>query len=177
MGDAKEQPHMRKVSLMAIDADFLVAMDNVATLRRDQTATSWRHVHGAPALCSSTRSSRSMRRHGRHCRALDEIQEDLLASWRDAGHSSVLRAVTGLAPAYEIARVPSDNGWGRYGVAAGATSASCGHVRRDRAARVFDRRLPRLNWFDAARGSPCRVTSSFSPKRTPFTTFVRRGAS
>lgn len=41
------------------------------------------------------------------------------AWWHDADHSSVLRAVTGLAPADETVRVSTDDGWGHYGVAAG----------------------------------------------------------
>ena len=59
-----------------------------------------------------------MGRHARHCWTLDELQEDLRRGGMTPDPSSVFRAVSGLAHAGEIMRVPIDHGRGHYEVAA-----------------------------------------------------------
>ena len=73
-----------------------------------------------------------MRRHARHCWTLDELQEDLRRRGMTPDPSSVFRAVSGLAQAGEIVRVPIDHGRGHYEVAAGhhehMVCDTCGRV-------------------------------------------------
>ena len=96
-----------------------------------------------------------MRRHARLHWALDELQEDP----RRRGMTLTTRrcsapAVTGLAPADEIARVAIDDGWGQYGVAAGRHE----HLVCDTCGRIEPRVRSIVDFF----AGPVRHSSGFA---------------
>ncbi|MDA8283275.1 MAG: transcriptional repressor [Actinomycetota bacterium] len=73
-----------------------------------------------------------MRRTGRHCWTLDEIQDDLARRGLAPNQSSVFRAVCGLERAGTVVRVPLGDGRGHYEV----TSEHHDHLVCDACGRV-----------------------------------------
>jgi Fur family ferric uptake transcriptional regulator len=97
-----------------------------------------------------------MRRHARHCWTLDELQEDLRSRGMTPDPSSVFRAVSGLAQAGEIVRVPIAHGRGHYEVATGhhehLVCDTCGRVEPLACAVVesLDEQVRRSSGFSVA---------------------------
>ena len=125
-----------------------------------------------------------MRRHARHCWTLDELHDDLRRHGMTPDPSSVFRAVSRLAQAGEIVRVPIDHGRGLYEVAAGhhehLVCDTCGRIEPLACAivDVLDEQVRRSSGFavsghqlvltgTCADCAPARPVPARAPAATP----------